>query len=177
MKILVRISLSISPSEGSIDILTKAATEMKIMGRVEPSIRIPIEIRINHPDGSIESKTVQSSANGQFSLSFTPRASGLCRIEAQFAGNEQYESSQYETKVNIYQNYNTALAIVVLVVGVSVGSVVLLRKGRRVKAYDLSLTALNSSNGLPVSSARVFLDGVYRGETDASSRLSIRNAP
>ncbi|MEM2373398.1 MAG: hypothetical protein QXI11_03050 [Thermoproteota archaeon] len=63
--------------------------------------------------------------------------------------------------------------LMILLIVAGVGSVVVLQKHR--KFYELSLTILNSEGGSPISSARVFLDGVYRGETDANGGLSIGN--
>ncbi|MEM2373404.1 MAG: carboxypeptidase-like regulatory domain-containing protein [Thermoproteota archaeon] len=45
------------------------------------------------------------------------------------------------------------------------------------KLHHLSLTVLDFESGPPVSSARVFLDGIYRGETDANGVLNVRRVP
>ena len=58
------------------------------------------------------------------------------------------------------------LVVIVLLILGTVGDLVLLQRGRRVRVYSLSLTVVDSDS-FPVSSARVFLDGVYRSETDA----------
>lgn len=129
MKKQTTLSLSVSPSEGSIDVLTKVATEIKVIGRIEPYLSVPIEIKITHPDGSIEFKNIQSSTDGQFSLPFAPRASGLCRIEARFLGTDQYEGSLCDTTVSIQQNYMSLITLtLVVLVAIGVGIFIIYKK-------------------------------------------------
>jgi hypothetical protein len=76
-----------------------------------------------------------------------------------------------DTAGQIYTIVGVISALVIITIGV-----VLLQRSRRVRVYGLSLTVVGP-DGLPVSSAKVFLDGVYRGETDTKGGLRMSGVP
>jgi hypothetical protein len=122
-KMPTSLTLSVSPAEGSIDVLTKSVTELSITGRIEPGIQTSIQVDIWQPDDRKITKIIQTSTDGKFSMSFTPTALGPYTIEARFQGDEQYESSSNQVIVYVRVSYNTViLAGVVLALIVLMGA-------------------------------------------------------
>jgi hypothetical protein len=115
-KMPTSLTLSVSPTEGSIDVLTNSAAELRITGRIEPGIRTSIQVDIWQPDNRKVTRIVETSTDGKFSISLTPTALGPYIIEARFQGDEQHEGSSNQITVNVRASYNTVILIGVIIV-------------------------------------------------------------
>jgi len=129
------LTVSASPSEGSIDVLTRAATTITISGSIDPAISTTIQLELTIEGGGGLSTEVfqllvtETLSNGEFSTSFVPNSSGVYTIRALFLGNDKYEASSAQISVTMKNNYTTLIMVLAIVTTV-VSALYFLRKKR-----------------------------------------------
>ncbi|MCC6444048.1 MAG: hypothetical protein IT210_11415, partial [Armatimonadetes bacterium] len=70
-------------------------------GKLMPAIAATINITLVAPDGIGTDSTVTSAANGSFSGTFTPNASGIWKIKAAWNGNAQYDPASTNISLTV----------------------------------------------------------------------------
>jgi hypothetical protein len=131
------LTLSVSPSSTSIDVLTRAVSSVTLTGTLTPSISgAYVLIAISGPSGQT-SRTEVTGPGGSFSESFTPSQAGVYTISASYPGDATHQPSQAgSSTVTVTETWTTALVIVGIVVVAVIAIVLFLmfrRKGGRGK--------------------------------------------
>jgi len=129
------LTVSASPSECSMDVLTRAAPTITIKGRIDPGISTTIQLRFGRRDsyGTVvfDSGTVSTSNAGVFSTSFVPPSPGDYAIEASFPGDDRYGASSAETIVAVKGNYITLIALMIALAIIGTIVVLALRPSKK----------------------------------------------
>lgn len=125
------LTLSVSPSSTSIDVLTRAVSSVTLTGTLTPSISgAYVLITTSGPSGQT-SRTEVTGPGGLFSESFTPSQAGVYTISASYPGDATHQPSQAgSSTATVTESWTTALVIVGIVV-VAVVAIVLFLMFRR----------------------------------------------
>lgn len=135
-KIPTSLTISASPSEGSIDMMTRAATVITISGKItflrpgftySLGLSTPLEINIVGKEETIK-VTVISSSDGSFSTSFTPTSTGYYTITTSFLGNDIYDASSEQISINVSYGYTSLIVSAIIIITATVGSMAYLRR-------------------------------------------------
>lgn len=117
-----------------------------LTGSINPAMSVEITISIVRPNGSSFQARVNSNSQGKFQYEFKPDDLGLYKVYAQFAGNNEYESSKSNT-VEFYVKMRPIVDLYVLASGskqVRIGGSV--RPTPEVRATIMILASLDSGS-------------------------------
>jgi len=76
-------------------------TTVTYKGKLTPARAVAIGITVVAPDGTPTASTVTSAADGTFTGTFTPDASGVWKVKAKWSGDANYDAVSAETSVTV----------------------------------------------------------------------------
>lgn len=107
--------------------------EATVLGSIEPPVAVVVNITYTKPDGRTISQIVDSSPQGVFKSKITVDETGTWKVQASWAGNNQYLASTSQTSFlrvrSAFDLYNLAPFIILSVI-VIVGLAAWIRRAR-----------------------------------------------
>lgn len=112
--------------------------KITVNGVIEPAVSLPIAVTVTDPASQSTTYNCTSAADGSFNTEFTTNQTGTYKVQAAFAGDSSYTTSNATKDITVAAKTVSSIALEVVPVNPTAGSTVAI-KGNLIPAQSTAL--------------------------------------